>query len=119
MTSGNVLLDEQLRAKVSDFGLSRPYDYRMTLRPGNRFYMAPELLLGTSTYTTAVDIYSLAVIMWEIYANERPYSDISASKMKNEVGINQASAVSMYGRVLGFVRRCLLSLFSMPFLFVK
>ena len=57
-----MLLDEQLRAKVSDFGLSRPYDYRMTLRPGNRFYMAPELLLGTSMYVLVVVIVVVVVV---------------------------------------------------------
>jgi len=95
LTSGNVLLDDQFRAKVSDFGLSRPYDYRMTLRPGNRFYMAPELLLGKSSYTTAVDIYSLAIIMWELYSLKRPFSNIAASRMKAEVGLNEVGVTLM------------------------
>ena len=42
--------------QVADFGLSRKINTRMSKLPGNRFYMAPEVLTGTSEYSIEMDI---------------------------------------------------------------
>ena len=52
---------------ISDLGLSKPIDY---LKSNNDVYgvipyMAPEVLRG-KPYTPASDIYSFAMIMWEL-----------------------------------------------------
>ena len=35
--------------------------------------MAPEYLMGMSKYTTSCDIYSVGIIIWEIYARKSPF----------------------------------------------
>jgi len=68
---GNILMDERCNVKIADFGMARGVEE--TLRGGvdgeegsggnkteyvvTRYYRAPELLLGISTYTMAVDIW--------------------------------------------------------------
>ncbi|KAG0241639.1 hypothetical protein BGW41_005655 [Actinomortierella wolfii] len=60
LKSSNVLLTENMRAKLSDFGL-----------PAVRFvrWMAPELLNTNPHYSTKSDMYSLGMVMWEMAAN--------------------------------------------------
>merc|ERR1719174_1833779 len=89
LSSGNVLLDEHLRAKVADFGLSRKINTRMSKLPGNRFYMAPEVLTGTSEYSIEMDIYSFAIVSWEMYKRKRPFQGYKAYQLMEEVFRNQ------------------------------
>lgn len=89
LSSGNVLLDEHLRAKVADFGLSRKINTRMSKLPGNRFYMAPEVLTGTSEYSIEMDIYSFAIVSWEMYKRKRPFQGYKAYQLMEEVCRNQ------------------------------
>ena len=55
--------------KIADFGLARKYStpVRMTLNVVTREYRAPELLLGTNSYDTAVDIWSIGCIFAEFF----------------------------------------------------
>lgn len=89
LSSGNVLLDEHLRAKVADFGLSRKINARMSKLPGNRFYMAPEVLMGTCEYSIEMDIYSFAIVSWEMYQRKRPFQGYKAYQLMEEVCRNQ------------------------------
>ncbi|KAK8807370.1 hypothetical protein WA158_004129 [Blastocystis sp. Blastoise] len=72
--SENVLLSHGT-CKLTDFGLSREEDRdtRMTFC-GTPAGMAPELL-RKETYNEKVDIYSFAILMYEIYTELRPYED--------------------------------------------
>jgi len=63
----NVLLDDALQPKLIDFGLSKVLDDQSnnTIRIGSRGSMAPELVRG-STYTNKVDVYSYAILMYQL-----------------------------------------------------
>lgn len=71
--SQNILLDENLNAKVSDFGLSKLVDKDQsqvvtTLR-GTPGYLAPEWL--NSIITEKVDVYSFGVVVLEILCGRK------------------------------------------------
>ena len=69
--------------KLFDFGFARslparqtPDDlYRLTARMGTWRYMAPEVARGES-YNLKCDVYSLALILWEMVVGNKPYSDL-------------------------------------------
>jgi serine/threonine protein kinase len=69
----NILLDENLNAKVSDFGLSKLIDRDqsqvVTTMRGTPGYMAPEWL--SSVITEKVDVYSFGVVLLEILCGRR------------------------------------------------
>ena len=65
LTAKNVLLDSQLRAKITDFGNSRILDLdpnatpgTMTSLPGTLDYMPPEAMGGSVTYDPSLDVFS-------------------------------------------------------------
>jgi len=67
--------------KVSDFGLSRMKDAgaeadwgKMTIAAGTCHWMAPEAFVGTK-YDEKVDVYSYAMIVFEVICREIPFED--------------------------------------------
>ncbi|XP_051185807.1 uncharacterized protein [Lolium perenne] len=75
----NILLDDNLVAKIADFGLSRYFDERQTRVltdkiAGTLGYLAPEFCNKEITYK--FDIYSLGVIIIEILTGKKGYHDI-------------------------------------------
>ena len=48
----------------------------MTMALGTLHWMAPELL-DNKQYSLKVDVYSFAVVMWEICARKTPYYELS------------------------------------------
>lgn len=66
LTPKNVLLDVDYNAKIADFGVSRidNPDY-LTLPVGALPYVAPEVYLH-HRYSTHADVFSFAVILWEM-----------------------------------------------------
>ncbi|OQS06792.1 cyclin-dependent kinase, partial [Thraustotheca clavata] len=68
LKSSNLLYDGGI-LKVCDFGMARKYGSPIrnyTLLVVTLWYRAPELLLGASTYSTAVDMWSVGCIFAEI-----------------------------------------------------
>jgi len=70
MKSRNILVDSRFRAKLCDFGLATK---KQNLITGTPFWLAPEYLRGQTPYTTNCDIYSVGIILYEIYSREEPY----------------------------------------------
>lgn len=67
LKSRNVLLTEKLTAKLSDFGLSREFqfDQTMTGGVGTLLWTAPEVLRGEK-YSEKADIYSFGIVLSEL-----------------------------------------------------
>lgn len=70
----NILLNSLCHAKVADFGLARSVAYNeeehqapvLTEYVATRWYRAPEILLGSTKYTKAVDMWSVGCILGEL-----------------------------------------------------
>jgi hypothetical protein len=93
LKSRNVLLSEDFRAKVSDFGCGRygsEYDTIAADGVGTGRWLAPEILSGSSGYDTASDIYSFGVLLTELDTHLVPYADIVGAKGK---GVADEAAV--------------------------
>lgn len=73
----NVLLDEQYKAKLTDFGLSKIKGETRTLSAkndsaGTLAWMAPELF-EAEPYTQKSDVYSLGITFWELASRKIPF----------------------------------------------
>lgn len=69
--AANILVSNEGVLKLADFGLARFYAKHHNLNYTNRvitiWYRSPELLLGETQYTAAVDVWSAACVMVEIF----------------------------------------------------
>eukprot|EP00644_Phytophthora_capsici_P011499 jgi/Phyca11/118938/e_gw1.37.336.1 len=73
----NVLLNADMEAKLSDFGIARERSFydgseHMTVGIGTSFWIAPEVLLGRD-YDERADIYSFGVVLSEIDTDDYPF----------------------------------------------
>ncbi|KAI4986742.1 hypothetical protein ZWY2020_019372 [Hordeum vulgare] len=72
----NILLDENVIPKITDFGLSRLVDKKQTIHTatasGTLGYMLPEYLLR-GIITTMSDVFCLGVIIMEVITGHRDY----------------------------------------------
>ncbi|GBG29980.1 Protein kinase, putative [Hondaea fermentalgiana] len=73
LKSRNLLLDYAYNVKICDFGLSRYAggNEQMTAC-GTPYWAAPEVILGKA-YNEKADVFSFAIVLWEICAREEPY----------------------------------------------
>jgi serine/threonine protein kinase len=83
--SGNILYS-QLNDYwyISDLGFCGPADKSSKSIYGNLPYIAPEVIVGRE-YTFASDIYSIAILMWEISTGEPPFINY---EHENEIVMN-------------------------------
>jgi serine/threonine protein kinase len=81
LKSLNVLLDNQYRAKLADFGLSKiKLESSRTTSVsvqsvGTLPWKAPELLERGPKYNAACDMYSLGMTLWELSSGKLPFAD--------------------------------------------
>ena len=72
--SGNILyLQVHHRYYISDLGFCGPANKPLGSIYGNLPYIAPEVIAGKK-HTFASDIYSFAILMWEISSRRPPFS---------------------------------------------
>lgn len=78
----NVLLGNQMNAKLADFGLAvKVDDQRFASNQAVGTWMAPELISGEEKYTTKADIYSLGITFWEIAARKLPFEKVKQTEL--------------------------------------
>ena len=66
-------LSEENVVKVTDVGASKEAVYITGTFAGSPAYMAPEVL-KSQVYNSKADIYSLGVMLWELWYGERAFS---------------------------------------------
>ena len=75
--SGNILMQGNA-GYITDLGLCGPVDEKSSSKIyGIVSYVAPELLRGTNNAknTKESDVYSIGMLMWEIFAGHPPFDD--------------------------------------------
>ena len=75
LSSNNVLLTRDLRAKITDFGMTRLMHSRLTpltLCPGTHAYMPPESLNQAPHYSHKLDCFSMGVLAIQILTLKFP-----------------------------------------------
>lgn len=80
----NILLDGDLHVKIADLSASCRFvahETHMRTNVGSIVWAAPETLVDDkyATYDRSCDIYSLGIILWEMWTREEPFHDIKKS----------------------------------------
>ncbi|GBB85869.1 hypothetical protein RclHR1_12310002 [Rhizophagus clarus] len=74
--TGNILIDHTRQPSIADMGLTFFINEKSDEVIGIMPYIAPEVF-RFKLYTTAVDIYSFAMIMWEFSSQQPPFGKIA------------------------------------------
>lgn len=89
----NVGFDYDGRVKLFDFGLAKELDprqrnqnglYNMSGGTGSRRFMAPEVAL-LEPYGLSADMYSLAILMWEVLSLRKAFSYLPVEEHRERV----------------------------------
>jgi len=97
LAARNILLDSKMRAKVSDFGMSRIVDTHSDVNKtganiGPVRWMAPEAM-RERLYNKKTDIWSFGVVVYEIITRKVPYSDADVINIATSVVLGERSLV--------------------------
>ncbi|XP_034698067.1 calcium/calmodulin-regulated receptor-like kinase 1 isoform X1 [Vitis riparia] len=103
--SSNILLDQSMRARVADFGLSREQIFKSHASnvKGTFGYLDPEYL-STKTFTKKSDVYSFGVLLFELIAGRNPlqglmeYVELATIGTEDEVGWEEIVDSSLNGK---------------------
>ena len=99
LKSANLMVDRYFRVKVGDFNLSRVLvantaasgtsnDAAGSASLHSPRWMAPEVL-QSSLYSMASDVYSYAIILWEIQTLETPFAEFSQWQIIHAVTMDE------------------------------
>ena len=77
----NIMIDARGQVIITDFGLAGLSDQvHGDLRSGTPAYMSPEQLAGTEV-TTKSDIYSLGLVLYELFTGKRAFEALSVMEL--------------------------------------
>jgi serine/threonine protein kinase len=73
----NILLDDNMKPKLADFGFSKEVDHEDFLETycGSPLYASPEMILGRPYFGSECDVWSLGVILYTMLTATMPFDD--------------------------------------------
>ena len=86
--SANVLLDDRMHAKVSDFGISTTFGPEHTAETGTYRCMAPEVITH-QRYDHHCDVFSYGVLLWEMTHRQIPFGKDSGLQAAFAVAVER------------------------------
>ncbi|KAG6424346.1 hypothetical protein SASPL_114763 [Salvia splendens] len=109
LKTSNILLDEHLRPKISDFGLARIFEEDQSLAKTRRVigtygYMAPEYAMD-GKFSVKSDIFSLGVVVLEIISGKRNRGYADSDHYLNLLG--HAWLLWKEKRIMDLMDKCL------------
>jgi serine/threonine protein kinase len=109
----NIMLDRHGEVLICDFGLAAVSTElnAAEIRQGTPAYMAPEQLKGTEV-TQASDIYSLGLVLYELFTGKRAYSAPNINEMLNKQEAMSLTSMSSHAgeiepAIENIIRKCL------------
>ena len=82
LNCNNILLDEEGKAKIADFGLSRAIiASNITTESLGTVTHMPLELIDDGELSQATDVYSFGVILWELMTSQRAWAGMRPSKI--------------------------------------
>ena len=89
LKTANILITSAGMAKIADFGFSKQFEDTVSSAVaktvcGTPYYMAPEMWKN-SRYSSRAEVWSLGVILYELFALERPFVSENIKELMGEV----------------------------------
>ena len=90
LSSNNVLLTPDMKAKISDLGVARILNVsplqvsRMTQTPGTAAFMPPEVMTANPTYDTSIDEFSFGILMIHVLSGRWPAPQIGPTRTNED-----------------------------------
>eukprot|EP00744_Colponema_vietnamica_P014309 GILI01020032.1.p1 GENE.GILI01020032.1~~GILI01020032.1.p1 ORF type:complete len:517 (+),score=109.31 GILI01020032.1:115-1665(+) len=112
LKSDNILVSSSGEVKLGDFGYAAQLTQEIATRTsvvGTPCWMAPELIMGQD-YDTAVDLWSLGVVLWEMAEGDPPYLNENPVKALFLIATRQPPelpAGKWSKKMQSFLARCL------------
>ncbi len=97
----NVLVTKEGHVKVLDFGLAIEPEKANGDVVGTLAYMAPEIIQGREP-TTAIDLYAVGVIAYEIFSGKHPFDTDNAQKLLQEVLFSDPDLTTIFSNTSHF-----------------
>eukprot|EP00268_Persea_americana_P048742 TRINITY_DN5175_c0_g1_i7.p1 TRINITY_DN5175_c0_g1~~TRINITY_DN5175_c0_g1_i7.p1 ORF type:complete len:431 (-),score=95.13 TRINITY_DN5175_c0_g1_i7:402-1694(-) len=103
--SSNILLDQSMRARVADFGLSREemVNPHASNVKGTFGYLDPEYI-SSRAFTKKSDVYSFGILLFELIAGTNPqqglmeYIELAAINIEDSVGWEEIADFHLDGK---------------------
>lgn len=98
LSTNNVLLTTNMRAKISDLGVARILNMSplqisyMTLTPGTIAYMPPEVMVQKPKYDTSIDVFSYGILMIHVFCGNWPIPQVGQIRCEGDTLIPVSEA---------------------------
>ena len=109
LSSNNILLTSNIRAKISDLGVARILNLspqkvtRLTKAPGTPAFMPPEVMVAEPKYDTSVDVFSYGILMIHTLSGKMPIPQIESVRTEGDdlIAVSEAERRESFLEVIG------------------